>query len=46
MRRTGVYTPDAEEWDDLWRKVSFVLPGRSPMNCIEFYMDNKDHFWF
>jgi hypothetical protein len=42
----GVYTPNAEQWLGLWEKVAYVLPGRSPMKCIEFYMENEEHFWF
>lgn len=45
-RLQGVSTPNAEQWYELWKGVSYLLAGRSPMDCIEFCTENQEHFIF
>lgn len=42
----GRYQLTAEQWFQLWQEVANVLPGRSVISCIEFYVENEEHFWF
>jgi hypothetical protein len=46
LLENDVYTPNAEQWYELWTDIAHVLPGRSVMNCIDFYKENEEHFWF
>jgi hypothetical protein len=36
----------AELWCEMWQEVALAVPGRSVINCIEFYVDNEEKFTF
>jgi hypothetical protein len=39
-------TLPAEQWFELWQKVARAVSGRGVLNCIEFYVENKQNFDF
>lgn len=44
VRNVGGDKTEAEKWWDMWKLIAYVLPGRSDVECIRFYVENKQHF--